>query len=130
MNYYVADTHALYWYLTASPLLGANAKNAFDEGKNGNAVIYIPSIVLAELYYLNKKHGELIDFSVEYARLENSSQFEFVGFDAEDILDFAADDAVPEMHDRIIAGVSRRLSAACLTRDSKIIDSKIVKTVW
>ena len=41
MNYYVADTHGLYWYLIASPLLGANAKNAFDEGKNGNAIIYI-----------------------------------------------------------------------------------------
>lgn len=130
MNYYVADTHALYWYLIASPLLGANAKNAFDEGKSGNAVIYIPSIVLAELYYLNKKQGGLIDFAAEFARLENGSQFEFVGFDAEDVLDFTADDAVPEMHDRIIAGVARRLSAGCLTRDRKIVDSKIVKIVW
>lgn len=130
MNFYVADTHGLYWYLIASPLLGVNAKKAFDEGKNGNAIIYIPSIVIAELYFLNKKHGEQIDFSVEFARLKNSSQFEFVGFKAEDVDDFTIDDAVPEMHDRIIAGVARRLSAGCLTRDQKIVASKIIKIVW
>ncbi len=50
MNDYVADTHALYWYLTNSPLLGANASQAFNETDNGNALIYIPVIVLAELY--------------------------------------------------------------------------------
>ncbi len=130
MNYYVADTHALYWYLINSPLLGAGASAAFDEADNGNAIIYIPAIALAELYFLNKKFGEKIDFAVEFARLENSSQFEFVGFDAEDVLDFTADDAVSEMHDRIIVGVARRLSAGCLTRDAKIVDSKIVKIIW
>lgn len=25
MNFYVSDTHALFWYLINSPLLGANA---------------------------------------------------------------------------------------------------------
>ncbi len=130
MNYYVADTHGLYWYLIASPLLGANAKKAFDEGKTGNAIIYIPSIVIAELYFLNEKHGEPINFSVEFTRLKNSSQFEFVSFKAEDVDDFTIDAAVPEMHDRIIVGVARRLSAGCLTRDAKIVDSKIVRIVW
>lgn len=130
MNFYVADTHGLYWYLIASPLLGLNAKKAFDEGKNGNAIIYIPSIVIAELYFLNKKYGEPMDFAVELARLENSPQFQFVSFAAADVRDFTVDAAVPEMHDRIIVGVARRLSAACLTRDAKIIDSQIVKIVW
>jgi hypothetical protein len=34
------------------------------------------------------------------------------------------------MHDRIIVGVSRRLGARCLTRDTEIVASKIVPTVW
>src|SRR5256885_11245217 len=34
---YVADTHALFWYFIASPLLGAQARAAFDEGKHGQA---------------------------------------------------------------------------------------------
>ena len=55
MNFYVADTHALFWYFIASPLLGAQARAAFDEGKQGQALIYIPAIVLAELFFLNEK---------------------------------------------------------------------------
>jgi hypothetical protein len=34
------------------------------------------------------------------------------------------------MHDRIIVGVARRLRATCITRDSKIIASGIVPTIW
>ncbi|MGI8884189.1 MAG: hypothetical protein ACR2IA_08090 [Pyrinomonadaceae bacterium] len=37
---------------------------------------------------------------------------------------------VPEMHDRIIVGVARRLSVPCLTCDTKIIASNLVKVVW
>lgn len=55
MIFYVADTHALFWYLTNSPRLGAQASSAFDEGVRGRAVIYVPAVVLAELYYLNEK---------------------------------------------------------------------------
>jgi hypothetical protein len=35
MKRYVADTHALYWYLTASPRLTDAARAAFDEGARG-----------------------------------------------------------------------------------------------
>jgi predicted nucleic acid-binding protein len=55
VNFYVADTHALFWYFTASPLLGAQARAAFDEGKQGQALIYIPAIVLAELFFLTRR---------------------------------------------------------------------------
>jgi len=44
MNEYVADTHALLWYLTASPRLSAAAKAAFDEGvKNLHLFIFLQS---------------------------------------------------------------------------------------
>ena len=62
MNLYVADTHALFWYFIASPLLGAQAQAAFDEGKQGQALIYIPAIVLAELHFLNEKKQRPIDY--------------------------------------------------------------------
>ena len=34
---YVADTHSLIWYLTASPRLGKEAKSAFDRVAAGQA---------------------------------------------------------------------------------------------
>ncbi len=130
MNLYVADTHALYWYLINSPLLGTNASQAFDEADNGVALIYLPTIVLAELYYLNRKYGQPINFASDFARLRASAQFVFVSFEASDVLDFDAHAAVPEMHDRIIAGVALRLGTPCLTCDSKIVASGLVGTIW
>ncbi|MGI8639967.1 MAG: type II toxin-antitoxin system VapC family toxin [Pyrinomonadaceae bacterium] len=130
MDFYVTDTHALFWYLTASPKLGVNAKTAFDEGAKGNAIIYIPAIVLAELFFLNEKLSQPLDFKKEFQRFEQSAQFEFIGFEPENVKDFAQDSAVPEMHDRIIVGIAHRLAIPCLTCDSAIIASNLVKVVW
>ncbi len=130
MSFYLADTHAVYWYLTNSPMLGLNASQAFDDADNGNAVIYIPTIVLAELYYLNQKQGQPIDFATTFARLSQSLQFVLLPFEPEDVLDFDLDQAIPEMHDRMIAGSARRLNVPCLTRDNSITNSGIVAIVW
>lgn len=130
MNDYVVDTHALLWYLTASPLLGQGAKTAFDEGKVGTAFLHIPAIVISELYYTNLKQGQPVDFSAEYKKLDQSAQFVMTPFECEDVLDFDQDAAVSEMHDRIIVGVARRLRAPVLTKDQNITASGLVKIVW
>lgn len=130
VNRYVADTHALFWYLTASSRLGLQARRALDEGTQGQAVIYVPVIVLAELYFLNEKSDRPLDFSVEYIRLRQSGQLVFVPFMPEDVLDFDGDANVPEMHDRVIVGVARRMNAVCLSRDPQIVQSSLVTTIW
>ena len=73
MDEFVADTHALFWYLIDSPRLGPNAADAFDAADRGQAIIHIPAIVLAELYYLNVKLGGSIDFVQTYRDLEASA---------------------------------------------------------
>jgi predicted nucleic acid-binding protein len=100
---YVADTHALFWYLTNSLRLGSGASAAFDEAANGKATIYIPAIVAAELYFLNKKLSNALDFGKEMSVLFQAAQFTFVPFTAIDVLEFDKDSAISEMHDRIIA---------------------------
>jgi PIN domain nuclease of toxin-antitoxin system len=62
--------------------------------------------------------------------LEEVSAYEVVPFLASDLHDLPRDKAVPEMHDRIIVGVSRRRGAALITKDKEIIESNAVKTVW
>jgi predicted nucleic acid-binding protein len=126
----VTDTHALYWYLTANPSLGADAKAAFLSGEQGLAVIYIPSIVIAELYYLNVKYGQPLDFAQEYQRLAGAGQFRFVDFRAVDVLRFDALSIISEMHDRIIAGVAYAMGLPLLTYDTEIIGSRVVQTIW
>lgn len=68
--------------------MGENASAAFDEADAGNAVIYIPSIVLAELYFLNVKYESPIDFAAEYRKLEMGGQFILTSFEPSDVLDF------------------------------------------
>jgi len=130
MTRYVADTHALFWYLTASRRLGSKAKAAFDNAAAGNAMILLPTIVLAEIYFLNEKAGKPLDFLTEFNRLGSAKQFQFVALVPEDIVDFDADGSIPEMHDRIIAGVARRAGATCLTRDREITEPGVVSTLW
>jgi PIN domain nuclease of toxin-antitoxin system len=127
---YVTDTHALYWYLKAMPQLSAKARAVFFAGEQGQARIHIPSIVLAELYYLNVKYGCPLDFAQEHQRLASAGQFRFVDFRAADVAHFDALVAIPEMHDRIIAGVAYVMNAPLLTRDPAIIDSNLVQVIW
>jgi PIN domain nuclease of toxin-antitoxin system len=130
MNQYVAGTHALFWYLTASPRLGKAAKAAFDEGAAGNAIIHVPAIVLAELHFLNEKAGRPLDFSAEFQRLQTAGQFTMLPFMPEDVLDFDRDAGIDEMHDRMIVGVARRIGAICISRDARIVATAAVPVQW
>lgn len=54
MSDFVTDTHALIWYLQDSPRLGKVAQAAFDACDSGRVVVYIPSICLVEIIYLQE----------------------------------------------------------------------------
>jgi hypothetical protein len=69
----VVDTRARLWYSIASPRLGSNAKAAFDEAAAGNAILIIPAIVLAQLFYLNEKLGRPLDFAKEFNMLTGAA---------------------------------------------------------
>lgn len=130
MKRYVADTHALFWYLAASPKLSRSAKQAFDESANGLAKIYIPAIVLAELHLLNRKLGQPLNFSQTYHYLRQSGQFVLLPLEPEVVLDFDEFAAIPDIHDRIIAITTRRLQATCLSADGEITRSGLVPVLW
>jgi predicted nucleic acid-binding protein len=102
---YVADTHGLYWYLTADAALGANAQSAFQQAEQGRGMIYVPSIVVAEMYYLMAKQGRAHLFVAVYQRLTAAAHIRFVDFRAEDVLAFDALTAIPvsaSFQDRVV----------------------------
>jgi PIN domain nuclease of toxin-antitoxin system len=113
---FVSDTHSLYWYLQNSPKLSRAASDCFDQALRGEATIIVPSIVLAELHYLNVKLGRTLEFEQTIALLADSRQFVFVPLEVEHVLEFEIDASIPEMHDRIIVGVAR--SSGCTTDQS------------
>ncbi len=127
---YVVDTHALIWYLLGDKKLSPAALSIFRAAERGDTRLLIPVIVLAELHYANARNRWFPDYRAAYRAIVGAPYFRLLPLDPLHILDFDRDAVVPEMHDRIIAGVARRLGAPVITSDSAIIASSIVQTVW
>jgi PIN domain nuclease of toxin-antitoxin system len=128
--FYVVDTHALIWYLLNDKKLSQRAKTIFQAAEQNQTILVISAIVVAELYYANVKNKWFPDFAKLYADITGKPFVRFMPVDHTHIPDFMQDTAVPEMHDRIIAGVARRLGAPLMTSDPLITEAAIVKTVW
>jgi PIN domain nuclease of toxin-antitoxin system len=127
---YVVDTHALIWYLTNATKLGKQASGVFAAAESGETRLVVSAIVVAEMYYANKKNQWFIDFNTTYQQLRSKPYFRFVHFKADHVLDFDNDAPVAEMHDRIIAGLARRIGAPLLSSDLQIAGANLVKVVW
>jgi predicted nucleic acid-binding protein len=127
---YVVDTHALIWYLTNDMKLGQQATLIFEAAERGETRLYISAIVAAEMYYADKKWHFFDNFAQVYNEMKTKPYFRFVSFLADEVLDFDKDIAVLEMHDRIIAGLARRLGAPLLTSDPEIKAANLVPIVW
>ncbi len=127
---YVVDTSALIWYLTNHPQLSKQVETIFEAARRGEVHLVVSAISVAEMFFSDKKFGHFTDFAAVYRALKARPEFEFVPFDSDDVLDFDQDAAVPEMHDRIIAGLARRLGVPVLTNDPHIVQSGLVKTEW
>ena len=130
MNRYVVDTHAIYWHLTQSSKLGPRAAAAFEEGERDEARLYVPSIVLCELFYLNEKLKRPLKFADVFNDLDGGRQYVLVPFEPSDVLRFDTDYVVPEMHDRMIVGVAMKLNAPIITMDARIASSGHAAVVW
>jgi PIN domain nuclease of toxin-antitoxin system len=120
----------LLWYLNRDKQLSSGASRIFQAAERGETRIVVSAIVMAELFYLDNKHGIFEDFAATYDTIRSNPAFQLVAFDPEDVLDFVADSTIPEMHDRIIAGLARRLEAPLITSDAVISASKLVEIVW
>lgn len=127
---YVVDTHALIWYLTGDPKLSVQVKAIFEAAERGETQLILSVISLAEMYYANQKRRLFSDFQVMFESLKSNLAYQFVDLKPDHILEFTRDAAVPEMHDRIIVGLAKRLGIRLITVDSLIIAAQTVTTVW
>lgn len=127
---YVLDTHPLIWYLTNKAKLSKYALSIFEAAVRGETQFLVSVIVMAELYYADKKWGLFEDFDAVYADLRSQPYYKFVNLTIEDVADFKRDASVSEMHDRIIAGLARRLSMPLITADKNITASGIARIAW
>ena len=133
MTDYVADTHALIWYLENSPRLGSNARVAFDACDRGEIQIYVPTICLVEIVYLMEKGRISPEMKSMLDEELKSGESGLVLADLNmDVVDQIANvlrDDIPDMPDRIIAATALALNLPLISRDRKIVLSGL-DTIW
>ncbi len=126
---YVADTHTIIWHLKDDKKLKAATIKIFEAAERGETEIVISAITILELYYANKKWKIFPDFAEVYTALQSKPYIRIVEFASRDVLEFDDLAAVPEMHDRIIVGLAKRLDVPLMTVDEKIIAAGLVTIV-
>lgn len=128
MNSFIADTHALAWYLTNDVQLGKKAKEIFESAEKGETIILIPTIVLAELLYIIEKKRARVDFISVLNIIRQGKNYVTIPLTLGIIEETCRVQSIPELHDRIIASTARLLKSKVLTKDPHIKNA--VETIW
>ena len=129
----VTDTHALIWYLEDSPRLGPRANQIFSQCDRGEVVIYVPTICLVEIVYLQEKGripaGMKAQFDAEFQSGTNGMILADLTAEVVKALVKVPRDRIPDLPDRVIAATALHLGLPLISQDTKIQMSE-VDTVW
>lgn len=130
----VTDTHALIWYSAEQyRRLGRAALDHFRRTDAGQAVVYVPTIALAEVSEL--RHKGRIDlnggtFEAWLAGLLGSKTYIPLDLTAEMVEAANQLFAIPERGDRLIAAAAKVREWPLLTRDPEIAAAAQIHCVW
>jgi predicted nucleic acid-binding protein len=125
---YVSDAVAFFHYLSGK--LPTKANNAFKEAEDGDALLYLPTVAAAELYYLFERKGWTKEWSRFKAEMISHTTFSYHPFN-EDVLNLFEKTKAKEIHDKIIISTTKLLKAqALITKDRELLESSEVKTIW
>lgn len=128
-NEFVADTVGLV-IRVAERRLGTAAKTIFESAESGNAIVYIPAMVLAEIMYLSERNKLPISILDVYDYLARNPSCKEYPMDFAVVQSASQITDIPELHDRLIAGTARLLNLSLITNDQLIQASSFVKTIW
>ena len=129
MNF-VADTHALLWWFTSSPRMGSRASEIFEKCENGENIIFIPSIVIAESLSIFDKKRISFNFKNLLKKIHTSENFVLIALDYRILQKMVALKEVPELHDKIIASTAKYLKLPIITKDKILQKLPSIKTIW
>lgn len=128
-NRFVTDTMGIVLRMENRRLSQA-VKAIFNNAESGDAIIFIPAIVISEILYLSEKQRieiSIQDVSEYLVRFPNYKEYSL----SLDVIKSAARITdIRELHDRLIAGTSLFLNLPLITNDPVIQASEFVDTVW
>ena len=127
---FVVDTHALWWYLRSPERLTPAASAVFRLAETGNATIVVPAIAVAEFYFLSVKLGQPVPPSILLDGLAAVSGIELSDLGRAQLEGLDKFPEIPDIHDRLIAAEAVSLGAPVVTRDTILLASPHVDTIW
>lgn len=121
----VIDTHVLFWYLIPQKKL----KLEIIEILRNAEQIFVPTIVLLELFYTMKKLKIAGQFKKLLKTIKTSRQYTITTLDLVVVEEVAESGGLLEMHDNIILTTAKSLKLPLVTKDPEI--QKVYKnTIW
>jgi len=130
VSFFVADTHSLVWYFTGSKKLGQKALEVFRNSLSGKSIIFIPTIVLAEIIDIIEKKRISVNYEELLDEIEKGSNFEIYPLDVNVLKTLKEIKGISELHDKIIVATAKLLEAKVITKDADIQSSNMVETIW
>ena len=129
MNF-VADTHALLWWFTDSPKISLKASKIFEKCEEGENIIFIPSIVIAEALSIFDKRRISFNFKNLFKKINDSENFVLIALDYPIIEKMVALKEIPELHDKIIVSTAKYLKVPIITKDKVLQNLPKIETIW
>jgi len=130
MELYIADTHALLWFLTRNQRLSPVARQILIQAETGAVQVFIPTIVLAELANVILKKQLPVTVHEVLNKIEQGDGFAVVPFDLDVFQTMLTLPNHWEIHDKIIAATARYYQAKLITRDEVLRNADELETVW
>lgn len=126
---YVVDTMAIVLRLERRKL-SKRIKNVFAAAEIGEIGLLIPAVAAFEIGYLAERNRIEIGLATLKDYIDENNSIEMADLDLSIILKSFEITDIPELHDRLIAGIAYAKDLEVITNDPDIIASEFVTTVW
>ena len=129
----VADAHALVWYaMGPGRRLGRAARRHFARAERGQAIVYVPAVVLVEIAEAMRRGALRYNggFSRWARALIASGRFVAADLTVEIIFEAEGLYALPERGDRLIAATAVSLQCPLITADPAFVRVPALTTIW
>jgi PIN domain nuclease of toxin-antitoxin system len=128
----VTDTHPLIFHAAGGRRLGPRARQLFAAAEARQAIIYVPIVVIWEVTLLARTvrinlHRPVREF---FADLFSSPSYQVHPMDAGQVFDAGELRALRDPFDALVCAAARDLELPLITRDSDLIDSRLVRPIW
>jgi PIN domain nuclease of toxin-antitoxin system len=126
---YLADTVTIIRYFSGAGKIGAQALRIMDEADEGQHLILVSALTLAEILYLSEKNRIGIGLEESLEIISHADNYQIADLTPA-IVKEALSFSFPDIFDRLIIATARCQGAPIVTCDERIKSAGLVQVVW